>query len=605
MERGVLETKPGAAAKDAPTVAVAFERTVQASPERVAIRTRGGGREITWAEYGQMVDRFALGLRALGLGRGDTIALMLTNRPEFHIADTAALSLGATPFSLYQTLTPDQIAYQMNDSEAEIVMTEPAFLDRVLAAKDKISSLRHVVVVDSDGSAPDDTIPFDDLLNTEGDPAEIARARESVEPDDLLTLIYTSGTTGPPKGVQLCHHNMMSAVKTFDDVIDFPVGARVVSYLPMAHIAERATGHYLPIVLGHTVTCCPNPREVIEYLPEVRPSWFFAVPRIYEKLKAGIEAGIEADQDEERKRAMKWALDVGHKKVRLQQEGKEIPAELAQEHAKADEMVLSKLRAKLGLDDVEAIYVGAAPTPLPVLEFFHAIGVPVAELWGLSESTGSGAVNLPGKIKLGTVGQVTPGMEMKLAEDGEVLIRGPQIMKGYRNLPEQTSDALDDDGWLHTGDIGEIDDDGYLKIVDRKKELIITAGGKNISPANIEAKLKAHPLVGSACVIGDQKPFLSALIVLDPDVAPAWAAGQGIADTSLAALAKDERVVAAIQEGVDAANAEVSKVEGVKKFTVLGEDWLPGGDELTPTMKLKRKPVAQKYADQIEAMYTR
>jgi long-subunit acyl-CoA synthetase (AMP-forming) len=605
MERGVLETKRGEAAKDAPTVAIAFERTVQANPDRVALRTRGGAREITWAEYGEMVDRFALGLRALGFGRGNTIALMLTNRPEFHIADTAAISLGATPFSLYQTLTPDQIAYQMNDSEAEIVVTEPAFLERVLAARDNVPNLRHVVLVDSKGSGSEDTIPFEDLLRAEGDPAEIARIREAVEPDDLLTLIYTSGTTGPPKGVQLCHDNMMSAVSTFDDVIDFPVGARVVSYLPMAHIAERATGHYLPIVLGHTVTCCPNPREVIEYLPEVRPSWFFAVPRIYEKLKAGIEAGIEADQDTERKRAVKWALDVGHQKVRLEQEGKDIPAELAEEHRKADEMVLSALRTRLGLADVEAIYVGAAPTPLPVLEFFHAIGVPVAELWGLSESTGSGAVNLPGKIKLGTVGQVTPGMEMKLAGDGEVLIRGPQIMKGYRNLPDQTSAALDDEGWLHTGDIGEIDDEGYLKIVDRKKELIITAGGKNISPANIEAKLKAHPLVGSACVIGDQKPFLSALIVLDPDIAPAWAAQQGIEDASLAALANDERVVAAVQEGVDAANVEASKVEGVKKFTVLGEDWLPGGDELTPTMKLKRKPIGQKYADQIEAMYQR
>ena len=241
-----------------------------------------------------------------------------------------------------------------------------------------------------------------------------------------------------------------------------------------------------------------------------------------------------------------------------------------------------------------------------MLEFFHAIGVPVAELWGLSESTGSGAVNLPGKIKLGTVGQVTPGMELKLADDGEVLIRGPQIMKGYRNLPDKTAEAIDAEGWLHTGDIGELDDDGYLKIVDRKKELIITAGGKNISPANLEAKLKAHPLVGTACVIGDQQPFLTALIVLDPDVAPAWAAQQGIEDASLEALAKDERVIGRDPEGASTPlNAQVSKVEGVKKFTVLGEDWLPGGDELTPTMKLKRKPVAQKYGEQIEAMYTR
>ena len=603
MERTTIDRSGAKPGLQADTVASAFTATVAGCSDRVALRTRGGEQEMTWGEYGERVDRFAHGLKAIDLERGQTYALMLMNRPEFHVADAAAMSLGATPFSLYQTLTPDQIAYQLNDSGARIVVTEPAFIDRVLDARESAPAVEHVVMVDYDGR--DGVLSYDELVATEGDPDEIAASRAAVEPDDLLTLIYTSGTTGPPKGVQLAHSNMISAVKAFDDVIDFPVGARVVSYLPMAHIAERAVGHYLPIVLGHTVTCCPNPREVIAYLPEVRPTWFFAVPRIWEKLKAGLEAMVASEQDAERKKALEWALHVGHRKVRAEQAGEEMPAELAEEHRKADEMVLSKLREQLGLDALEAVYVGAAPTPLAVLEFFHAIGVPVAELWGLSESTGSGTVNLPGKIKLGTVGQVTPGMEMKLGEDGEVLIRGPQIMKGYRNLPEQTSDALDDEGWLHTGDIGEIDDDGYLKIVDRKKELIITAGGKNISPANIEAKLKAHPLVGSACVIGDQKPFLSALIVLDPDVAPAWAAGQGIEDTSLAALANDERVAAAIQEGVDAANAEVSKVEGVKKFTVLGEDWLPGGDELTPTMKLKRKPVAQKYAGQIEAMYQR
>jgi long-chain acyl-CoA synthetase len=358
-------------------------------------------------------------------------------------------------------------------------------------------------------------------------------------------------------------------------------------------------------VLGQTVTCCPNPREVIAYLPEVRPSWFFAVPRIWEKLKAGLDAMVEAEQDDERKRALKWALDVGHRKVRLEREGKPLPAELEAEYRKADELVFAKLRETLGLDRLEAVYVGAAPTPVEVLEYFHAVGIPVAELWGLSESTGSGAVNLPGKIKIGTVGQVTPGMELKLAGDGEVLIRGPQIMKGYRNMPDQTTEAIDAEGWLHTGDIGELDDEGYLTIVDRKKELIITAGGKNISPANLEAKLKAHSLVGTACVIGDRRPFLSALIVLDPDIAPIWAAQQGVEDTSPEAMARDERVIAEVQNAVDAVNAQVSNVEGIKKFTVLGEDWLPGGDELTPTMKLKRKPIAVKYASEIEAMYQR
>jgi long-subunit acyl-CoA synthetase (AMP-forming) len=600
MERATVGTKRGV---DAATVAEAFASTARLNPDRVALRTRGGEREISWREYGEQVDRCALGLRELGLARGDVFALMLANRPEFHIADSAAMSLGATPFSLYQTLTPDQIAYQLNDSGAEIVVTEPAFLEQVQAARAQVPGLRHVIAVDAPGA--EGTIPFDDLLSAEGDPAEIDRERAAVEPDDLLTLIYTSGTTGPPKGVQLTHHSMMFAVQAFEDVIEFPEGARVVSYLPMAHIAERATGHYIPIVLGHSVTCCPNPREVIAYLPEVRPSWFFAVPRIWEKLKAGLEAMVESEQDEERKTALKWALDVGHRKVRAEQAGEPVSPALAEEHAKADEMVLSKLRAQLGLDQLEAVYVGAAPTPLAVLEFFHAIGVPVAELWGLSESTGSGALNLPGKIKLGTVGQVTPGMEMKLGEDGEVLIRGPQVMKGYRNMPDKTAEAIDAEGWLHTGDIGEIDDDGYLKIVDRKKELIITAGGKNISPANLEAKLKAHSLIGTACVIGDDRPFLTALIVLDADVAPAWAAQQGIEDTSLEALAQDERVREEVQRGVDDVNSQVSNVEGVKKFTILGTDWLPGGDELTPTMKLKRKPVAAKYAPQIEAMYAR
>jgi len=603
LERTTIDRTAAKPGLKAATVAKAFSDTVRGCPDRIALRTRGGEQEITWAQYGERVDRFALGLKGLGLERGDTYALMLSNRPEFHIADSAALSLGATPFSLYQTLTPEQIAYQLNDSRAGIVVTEPAFLDGVLEARKSAKSVRHVVLVDSDGR--NGVISFDELLASVGDPEEIAASRAAVEPGDLLTLIYTSGTTGPPKGVQLTHDNMMSAVNAFDELIDFPEGARVVSYLPMAHIAERAVGHYLPIALGHTVTCCPNPREVIAYLPEVRPTWFFAVPRIWEKLKAGLEAMIASEQDEQRKQALTWALGVGHEKVRAEQAGEELSPELEAEHRKADEMVLSKLRNQLGLDELEAVYVGAAPTPLPVLEFFHALGIPVAELWGLSESTGSGAVNLPGKVKLGTVGQVTPGMELKLAEDGEVLIRGPQIMPGYRNLPEKTAESIDGEGWLHTGDIGELDDEGYLKIVDRKKELIITAGGKNISPANLEAKLKAHALVGTACVIGDQRPFLTALVVLDPDVAPVWAAQQGIEDASLEALAKDERVRAEIQTAVDELNSQVSKVEGVKKFTVLPQDWLPGGDEMTPTMKLKRKPVAQKYADEIEHMYAK
>jgi long-chain acyl-CoA synthetase len=333
---------------------------------------------------------------------------------------------------------------------------------------------------------------------------------------------------------------------------------------------------------------------VVAYLPEVRPSWFFAVPRIYEKLKAAIEAGIEAEQDEARKQATKWALDVGLRKVRLEQAGEPVPDDLRAEHAKAEELVLSKIRGKLGLDQLESINVGAAPTPREVIEFFHAIGIPVAELWGMSETTGYGTCNPPDKIKIGTVGPVSPGVEIKLEDDGEVLIRGPVITSGYRNQPDKTREAIDDEGWLHTGDIGEFDADGYLKIVDRKKELIINAGGKNMSPANIEARVKAaSPVIGQVIAIGDMKPFNVALITLDPDVAPAYTQQHG-----------EDALLTEVARGVEAANEQMARVEQIKRYKLLETDWQPGGDELTPTMKLKRKPIHEKYATEIEELYS-
>jgi long-chain acyl-CoA synthetase len=603
MERTILETGSAKPGLNANTVADAFARTVRAIPDRVAIAMPGAGKlhEVTWGQYGENVDRFAHALKGLGLQRGQACALMLITRPEFHIADAAALSLGATPFSLHQTLTPDQIAYQLNDSGAEIVVTEPAFLDDVRVAHKSSPNVKHVVLVRvSDESG---VLSFEELLETEGDPAEIAAARAAVEPDDLLTLIYTSGTTGPPKGVELTHRNLMSAAKTFDEVIDFPDDVRVVSYLSMAHPAERAIGHYLPIVLGHGVRCCPDPSVVFAVVPQTHPTWFFAVPGIWEKLKLGIEAMFEFEPDAERKQAFQWALDVGHRKVRAEQAGEQVSADLRADFERADQLVLSALRERLGLDQLEAVYAGAAPTPVSVLEFFHAIGIPIAELWGLAESAGIGAVGLSGKTKLGTVGQSAPGVELKLGEDGEVLLRGPRVMRGYRNQPEKTAEAIDAEGWLHTGDIGELDDDGYLTIVDRKNELVITAGGETISPATLESKLKAHPLIGSACVIGERRPHLTALVAVDPDFAPVWAQRQGLDVGSLAEVANSEKLNEEIQAAIDKLNSEVSNVERIEKFTVLGEGWAPGGDELTPIMTLKRRQIADKYASEIEAMY--
>ncbi|MBA3263178.1 MAG: long-chain fatty acid--CoA ligase [Thermoleophilaceae bacterium] len=566
---------------DASTVAEAFQLTAAANPDRPALRLKEDEFAITWRDYADRVRRVAAGLAGLGLERGSSMGIMLTNRPEFHWFDTAALHLGATPFSIYNSYAPEQIQYQLQDAEARILVTEKAFLDRVRG----LEGIEHLIVVDDEDGI--------DVESHAPEGFDFDAAWRAAQPDDILTLIYTSGTTGPPKGVQLTHSNLIAAVRGFDEVIAFPSDGRVVSWLPMAHIAERACSHYLPMLLGFTTTACPDPRQVVAYLPEVRPTWFFAVPRIFEKLKAAIEAGVEAEQDEARKQATRWALDVGLRKVRLEQAGEAVPEELLAEHAKADELVLSKLRKRLGLDQIESINVGAAPTPREVIEFFHAIGVPLAELWGMSETTGYGTCNPPDRIKIGTVGPVSPGVEIKLAEDGEVLIRGAVVTSGYRNQPDQTREAIDDEGWLHTGDVGEFDGDGYLKIVDRKKELIISAGGKNMSPANIEARVKASsPVIGQVIAIGDMRPYNVALITLDPDVAPAFAQQHG-----------EDGVLAEVERGVNAANEQMARVEQIKRYKVLPAEWEPGGDELTPTMKLKRKPIHQKYEKEIEALY--
>jgi long-subunit acyl-CoA synthetase (AMP-forming) len=587
-----------------PTMCAAFQVTAAEHPDRVAIRTKGDDFSITWGEYAERVKRVAAGLAALGLKRGDTVGLMLTNRPEFHLVDTAAMHIGATPYSVYNTYTAEQIEYLVSDAGNAIIVTEGAFLDTVTKVKEACGSVQHVI--DVDGGGAEGTISLDELI-ARGDKAadfDFEAAWRAVEPDDVLTLIYTSGTTGPPKGVQITHGNELVAGRSFDQIIQFPAGANVVSYLPMAHIAERSCSQYLPIMFGFTVTDCPDPRQVVGYLPDVRPSWFFSVPRIFEKLKAALEAGMAAEQDEQKKQATQWALGVGLKKVRAEQAGETVSDELRAEYEKADGLVLSKIREKLGLDRLEALNVGAAPCPAEVIEFFHAIGLPLAELWGMSETCGAGCCNRPEHVKIGTVGPAAPGVELKLAEDGELLMRSDVVMKGYRNAEEKTRETIDSDGWLHTGDIAEIDDEGFVKIVDRKKELIINAAGKNMSPANIEAKVKTSShLIGQAICIGDRRPFNVALITLDPDVAPGFAQQHGISDSSPEALAGEQAVIEEVQAGIERANEQLARVEQIKKFKILPTDWEPGGDELTPTMKLKRKPIHEKYESEIEELY--
>jgi len=497
------------------TMCAAYQATAAARRDETALRTRGGATSVTWGEYAARVERAAAALHRLGLRRGDTLALMLSNRPEFHVADAAAMHLGAIPFSIYNTSAPEQIEFVMRDSGARIAVVEEAFRELVGA--------EHVIVAEELDSLATDELDF------EG-------AWQAVRPEDPLTLIYTSGTTGDPKGVQLSHRNMAFTVRAYDAVLGLPRGGSVVSYLPMAHIAERNCSHYFPMALGFTVTCCPDAREVVSYFPDVRPSWFFAVPRVFEKLRAAIEGGA-------------------------------LPRDL---HA-------------LGLDRLQALNVGAAPCPPEVIEFFHGLGLPLGELWGMSETTAIGACNPPRRIRIGTVGPPVPGVYIRLAGDGEILVQGPCVFDGYRGRPDLTRETFTSDGWLLTGDIGELDEAGYLRIVDRKKELIINAAGKNMSPANIESRIKAaSAAIGSAVVIGDRRPYNVALIVLEPGGDP----GQ-------------------VPAAIEAANARLSSVEQVKRYTVLDREWQPGGDELTPTMKLKRKPIEAKYAAEIDALYAR
>jgi long-chain acyl-CoA synthetase len=613
MEGSTVAHGTTRAAVDAATLGEALRRTAAAHPHVVAIRTLNDDVVLTWADVRERVDALARGLAGLGVRRGDTVALLMGNRVEFHLCDLATVTLGATPFSIYQTSSPEQVRYVVEDAGARVAIVEQAHLPALLEAKRELPQLKQVVVVD--GTAPDGTLALADVEAAgRASDFDVDAALAAVQPDDVVTLIYTSGTTGPPKGVELTHRNIFAAVAGVLDMIDLRPGSKVISWLPAAHIAERNAHHVVPVVYACTITICPDPRRIVEVLPQVHPTWFFAVPRVWEKLKAGLEAMLAAQPDETRA-PVEAALQASLTALRLRQRGEPVPDELAATVERADREMFSGLRAMLGLDQLVAVNVGAAPTPPEVIEFFHAIGIELAELWGMSETCAVGTTNRPGAVRIGTVGVPSPGVELRLAGApparpgepvvGELLIRGDFVMRGYRNRPEQTAESYVGDGWLATGDVATIDADGYVTLIDRKKELIISAGGKNMSPANIEATLKAaSPLIGQACAIGDGRPYNVALIVLDADFVPAWAQREGIEQRDLPSLARDPRVRAAVQAGVDAANAKLSRVEQIKRFALVEGDWLPGGDELTPTMKLKRRPIGEKYAASIEALYS-
>lgn len=580
------------------TLCEAFQRNAAIDPDAVVLRTPGDTQTLTWRELAEQVRKVAAGLAGLGVRRGDTVSLMMANRIEFYPLEIGAQHLGATSFSVYNTLPAEQLTYLFDNAGTKVAICEQQYVDRIRASG---APVEHIVCIDG---APPGTISVEQLYATAPRDFDFESTWRSVRPDDVVTLIYTSGTTGNPKGVEMTHANLLFECHALNAVLPSKFGDRVTSYLPSAHIADRAMGLYGLEVFGAQVTVVDDPRAIAAALPDVRPTVWAAVPRIWEKLKAGIEFTVANEQDEATRAALQWAMSVAAQRAAALVAGEQIPDELAAEWARADELVLSKLRERLGFGELRWAVSGAAPIPKETLAFFAGIGIPIAEVWGMSELSCVAAVSHPRDARLGSVGKLLPGLEGKIADDGEFLVRGPLVMKGYRKEPAKTAEAIDADGWLHTGDILEADAQGYLRVVDRKKELIINAAGKNMSPANIEnAILAACPMIGVMITIGDGRPYNTALLVFDADSVGPYAARHGLSDASPAALAADPVVIAQIAAGVAAGNAKLSRVEQIKRFRILPTLWEPGGDEITLTMKLKRKPIMAKYAEEIEQLY--
>lgn len=593
------------------TVLSSFELTCSAFPQAEAQRWQRDGewRSRTYAEYRDAVRGATAGLKELGFKPGDFACLMARNIPDHLIADLAVLHAGGVPVSIYSTLAPAQVEYIAGHCEATFAVVEDAaFLSKFQAVRHRLPKLRTLVVINpEDFETGGDVVAWEELVRRGADAdRRDPQAFESwrrVSPGDLATLIYTSGTTGNPKGVMITHRNVTWMSESAHRYLNVE-GGRHLSYLPFAHVFERFVGHYQAI-RNHSLTAfCPDPAQLVQYCLAVKPTQLIGVPRVWEKLQAGLLAAIAANPDEEERNAVLGAIEIGKKKVALEQARRRPPAEL-QAAIERCAPVWKAVLARVGLDEASYGITGAAPINVEVIEFFQALGLRLWEGWGMSECTVGGTHNPIDDLHNGSVGRPNPGVEMRIAEDGELLMRGGNVMKGYYKDPELTAQTVDSEGWLHTGDVAEIDADGFVKIVDRKKELIITAGGKNISPANLEALLKRHPLIGQAAAVGDRRPYVSALVVLDPEVAPVWARKAGIDFTSLAELAQHPAVRAEIEKAVVEANRHVSNVEGIKRFTILPVEWTAESEELTPTLKLKRRVIVEKYRQQIEEMYGR
>ncbi len=566
----------------------------------------GAWKSLNWREYRQAVHEAAAGLQDLGVGEGEFVAIMAGNRPEHPIADYAAIHAGATGVTIYSTLAANQVQYIADNCKATVAILEDLeFMKRWEEIRSELPNLRYVVLMS--GAENYDTsewvLSWDQLLvrgknRLSSDPDAVKRATDAISPSTLATLIYTSGTTGTPKGVMISHRNVVWTAECLRRAADIDLGPRMVSYLPLAHIAERLATHYLATYMAGQVWYCPNLSGVLEFILEARPTLFVGVPRVYEKFHARLNARF-AETHGIKKTLLDRALAANEKRVLAEQEGRSGPMTAGV----LDSIVLSKVREGLGMDQVKLAITAAAPISPDLILFFQTLGIPLFELYGMSETTGPATTNLPGAFRIGSVGKALPGVEVELADDDELLMRGGVITDGYYKLPDDTRESFDSEGWLHSGDLARIDEDGYVWIIGRKKEIIITAGGKNIAPAKLETVLGNHPLISKACMVGDGRKFLAMVIALDHEEAPEWAKARGVEYLDLAGFSKLPEVTAEVERAVREANESVSPVEQVKKWLIVPDEWTPDSGEVTPSLKLKRRVVLDKYADDIESLY--
>ena len=595
------------AAVSGKTVCTIFADAAKKWGDLPALRWKRDGewQSLDWKGYRAEVAAVTMALRGLGFGPGQFGLIMARNVPEHVLADLGIVHAGGTAISVYNTLAPEQIEYVANHSEASVAFVEDeAFLAKFLQIRQSTRSLRHLILIR--GKAPEGVLSWESLVAQgraahEKDPTAFEASARGVGPEDTVSLIYTSGTTGPPKGVMYSHNNVVWTLESARRVLELH-NETLVSYLPLAHVAERFTSQWGSIYNGHEVYLCPDVAELLPYLLEAKPTAFVGVPRVWEKLMAGINAGIGAEPDETKRQMAQGALAASMQAYRLKRDGQPVPAELTAVVERAQPLFML-LRSKIGLERCHLAVTSTAPCRPEVHEFWAALGMPLYEVWGMSELTGPATAVPIHDHRAPSVGVALPGVEARLGEDGELLVRGGNVMVGYYRDPAKTADTIDADGWVHSGDIAELGPDGHFRIVDRKKELIITSSGKNISPANLEAVAKSSPIIGQAVAIGDGHSFITVLVVLDPQVAPMWGKAHGIASSSMAELAEHPSTIAEVRRALTIANTHLSRIEQFKRFTILPDEWSPESEELTPTMKLKRRVIHTKYKDQIDAMY--